>query len=228
MTVVELGAGTGKFTADCVSALSRAGVTLRRWHAVEPVPAMLDVLKAHKIPGVLGCAGTAERTGLGWSGEADLVVAAQAFHWFATPETLAEARRLLRAGGRLVLVWNTRDTADPWMGRMEREVIDPLYPVDVPRQQSGVWREVFSSPAAAALFGPLQHEQVRESHALSRDALLGRVMSLSVVGALGEGARGEVERQVRRFLAEHAPPPVPGTDLVAVPYVTDLYWCEAR
>jgi len=43
----------------------------------------------------------------------DAVVCAQAFHWFATREALAEIRRVLQPGGMLGLIWNVRDETVP-------------------------------------------------------------------------------------------------------------------
>ena len=41
----------------------------------------------------------------------DMVAAAQAFHWFDGPAFARECRRILRPGGRAVLVWNVRGSA---------------------------------------------------------------------------------------------------------------------
>lgn len=38
----------------------------------------------------------------------DFIVAAQAFHWFEPDETRREFRRILKPGGRIVLIWNER------------------------------------------------------------------------------------------------------------------------
>ena len=53
--------------------------------------------------------GTAEATALP-DGSVDRVVAAQAFHWFDPARAGAEWRRILRPGGWIVLLWNTRRT----------------------------------------------------------------------------------------------------------------------
>lgn len=45
----------------------------------------------------------------------DLVTAAQAFHWFPVPETLAEIRRIVRPGGHAVAFWNLRDLGHPFV-----------------------------------------------------------------------------------------------------------------
>ncbi|RYD61088.1 MAG: methyltransferase domain-containing protein, partial [Verrucomicrobiaceae bacterium] len=38
----------------------------------------------------------------------DLIVSAQAYHWFDTPEARAEFRRILKPGGKIALIWNER------------------------------------------------------------------------------------------------------------------------
>ena len=51
--------------------------------------------------------GTSEQTHLP-STSVDLIVAAQAFHWFEPKATLQEFRRILRPGGWVALIWNAR------------------------------------------------------------------------------------------------------------------------
>jgi SAM-dependent methyltransferase len=51
--------------------------------------------------------GTAEATTLP-DDSVDLVVAAQAFHWFDAAKTRAEFPRILKPGGNIVLMWNER------------------------------------------------------------------------------------------------------------------------
>jgi len=100
--VVDLGCGTG---LSCEPFL-RAG------HAVvgvEPNAEMrahaLARLGTHERFTVVD--GRAEATGLA-AGTADLLVAAQAFHWFDVPATRSEALRILRAPARAALIWNDR------------------------------------------------------------------------------------------------------------------------
>src|SRR5699024_6875524 len=52
--------------------------------------------------------------------EADIVVAAQAWHWFDPQLVQKEVRRLLVPGGGLGLIWNYLDTADPTVHRLTR------------------------------------------------------------------------------------------------------------
>ena len=57
--------------------------------------------------------GKAEATGLP-DKVADVVLAAQAFHWFRTEEALREFHRILKPGGWAALMWNERDESDPF------------------------------------------------------------------------------------------------------------------
>ena len=101
-TVVDVGAGTGKLTRQLVE-------TAARVVAVEPLEAMRELIPAGAIEVF---AGTAEALPLP-SGIADVVTAAQAFHWFKAADALGEMHRVLRPGGLLALLWNRRDLQDP-------------------------------------------------------------------------------------------------------------------
>src|SRR3954453_5767739 len=100
--VADVGSGTG---FSSVPFLENGNVVF----AVEPNAEMrraAERLLAH-YPGFRSVDGTAEATTLA-DRSVDLVVAGQAFHWFDPPRAAAEFRRVLRPGGRVVLMWNTR------------------------------------------------------------------------------------------------------------------------
>lgn len=95
---LEVGAGTGKATAD----IARAGVEVV---CIEPSPEMAAILDAKSLPGVSVEVSTFED----WEGEGrevDLIYAAQAWHWVERPAGYEKALRLLRPGGVLALLWN--------------------------------------------------------------------------------------------------------------------------
>lgn len=116
-TVVEFGAGTGIFTRQMLA----AGAHM---HAVEPSAPMLKVLleTSREYGGgstVQGHCASYENTDLA-DNCADLVVAAQAWHWFDPAAAQAEAARLLKPHGVLGLMWNYLDTSDPTVHRLTR------------------------------------------------------------------------------------------------------------
>lgn len=103
VVVADIGAGTGIFTA----LLLQKGYSV---YAVEPNEAMqsasIDLFKENKNFHPIN--GTAEATSLD-SKSVDLVVCAQAFHWFDAQKTQVEFKRILKDGGYVALIWNNRD-----------------------------------------------------------------------------------------------------------------------
>ncbi|MBE9126100.1 MULTISPECIES: class I SAM-dependent methyltransferase [unclassified Coleofasciculus] len=105
-TVLDLGAGTGKFTR----LLTCAGAKLI---AVEPVEGMRRQFSS-LLPGIEIMFGTAESIPLA-SASVDVVLVAQAFHWFQGKSSLQEIHRVLKPGGWLGLIWNVRDESVEWV-----------------------------------------------------------------------------------------------------------------
>jgi SAM-dependent methyltransferase len=102
--VVDLGAGTGRASL----AMAELGW---RVTAVEPGKPMLDVLRGEATEAGLLLStvqANAEQTGLDPQ-SADLVTAAQSFHWFDMDRALAEIARILKPAGGVALFWNVRD-----------------------------------------------------------------------------------------------------------------------
>jgi ubiquinone/menaquinone biosynthesis C-methylase UbiE len=111
-TVVDLGAGTGKFTKLLVSSAPRGARVI----AVEPVEGMRKKF-ASLLPMVELLAGSAEHIPLetNW---VDAVVVAQAFQWFNGIAALQEIYRALKPGGSLGLIWNATDESMDWMAKI--------------------------------------------------------------------------------------------------------------
>jgi SAM-dependent methyltransferase len=211
--VLEIGAGTGKFTELLVASGARIV-------AVEPIAAMRDAL-ARNRPDVRVLDGTAEDLPLEDS-TADAVVAAQAFHWFDGDRALREIHRVLRADGRLGLVWNARDEASDWSERLTG-IFDRLAGEDDPRYRSGRWREAFERTDA---FGPLHHQVAYHVHEVTRDGFLDRVLSVSYVASAPKEVRDGVIAQVFDLLDTH--PELAGRERLLMPYRTDVFWTVRR
>lgn len=161
----DIGAGTGISSR----LLANRGV---RVLAVEPNAAMRESAEPH--PGVTFVEGTAEATGLA-DASVDLVLCAQAFHWFKPREALAEFRRILKPGGRLVFLVNERDDGQAAMlaynaairAAAERELSEGMRAsIDEALMAEGLAVSPVSFP----------HTQ-----ALSREGLVGRARSASYV-----------------------------------------------
>jgi len=202
--VVDLAAGTGKFTR----------LLPGRLIAVEPVEGMRRQFAA-AVPGVPVVAGVAEA--IPFAGESvDAVTVAQAFHWFDADPALAEIRRVLRSHGRLGLVWNRRDESVPWVAQL-KALLEP-YEGQTPREwhrrwEKAAWRETG--------FTDLEEANFAYDQELDAEGLSGRVASISFVAALDESERETLLARVRELVAGFSEPFV-------LPYRTGVYWCTKR
>lgn len=204
--VLDLAAGTGKLTRSIVG--TGADVV-----AVEPVAAMRGALVA-SLPSVRALAGTAEAIPVR-DGSIDAATSAQAFHWFDAPAAIEELHRVLRPEGRLGLVWNVRDDADPVQARLT-QIMAP-YRGDAPAHDAQRWREAF---AASERFTPLERTSFRHAQRLDRDGVVDRVLSVSFIATLDEDERREVAREVGALVR-------PGATTI-LPYRTDVWTSRRR
>ena len=197
--VVDLGAGTGKLTRSLVALGHR--VT-----AIEPLPEMLEHI-VDTAPGAAGILGNAEVIPLP-DAYADVVTAAQAFHWFDHAVALSEIARVLRPGGRLALVWNVRDDTEPWVARLSALIGSES--ISVP--------DVIVPIGESGLFGPVETANFRFTQALDRETLLDLVLSRSYCAKLPPAEREPILVEVGALFDEHM---VDGE--LELPYVTECY-----
>lgn len=108
--IADVGAGTGKLTRVLADAPNAEVV------AIDPDPAMLAKLR-ETVPGVPTFTGTAEALPLP-DAALDAVVLGQAWHWVDPVAASAEIGRVVRTGGTLGLICNTRDNRVDWVRRL--------------------------------------------------------------------------------------------------------------
>ena len=209
-TVVDLGAGTGKFTAYLIK-------TGARVIAIEPVREMRAKIE-QTLTTVEARDGTATAIPLP-DNSVDAVTCAQAFHWFATKEALTEIHRVLKPGGRFGLIWNVRDESVDWIAELTG-IITP-YEGDAPRFAKGTWREVFPHPG----FSPLAEDRFAHSHTGSpEDVIINRIRSTSFIAALPVDEEAKVVEKLHALIA--ATPALAGKSVINMPYSTAAYWTE--
>lgn len=203
--VVDLGAGTGKLTRSLVALGHR--VT-----AVEPLPEMISWLR-RAVPGARALEGEAEAIALPDESN-DVVVAAQAFHWFEHGPALREITRVLRPGGSIALVWNTRDDREPWVAQLSEQVLG----------SEGLEERDAAAPVAeSGLFEPVERASFAHVQRLDRVSLVDLVLSRSYCAVMTPEERAPLLAQVERLFDEHE---VEGT--VELPYVTECFRAVRR
>jgi ubiquinone/menaquinone biosynthesis C-methylase UbiE len=202
-TVLDLGAGTGKLTR----ALVPTGASVI---AVEPGEQMLAQLRV-AVPGVHAMLGAAEAIPLA-DGTVDAITIGQAFHWFRHEEALPELHRVLRRGGAIGLIWNTRDHDHP----IQRDIRDLIAPLVRRRRKAHSVEELERSE----LFGPVEERQFGWTQSLTADDVVARVGSISFVAAATPEQRAELERQLREVVERAG-------GIVDFPYIARTYVTHA-
>ena len=108
-TVADIGMGTGIFTRLLLERdISVCGV--------EPNADMLRVAKENlkEFRNIFYFKNKAEKTGISEQ-TMDFVTAAQAFHWFDRQAFKLECQRILKPGGKVVIIWNNRDDSNEFV-----------------------------------------------------------------------------------------------------------------
>ncbi|KAH8803484.1 methyltransferase [Xylogone sp. PMI_703] len=195
--IVEVGAGTGKFT-EALAARPEGFEII----AVEPQDDMRRELEAKKLKGVRVVKDSAASMTIeeGW---ADAVIVAQAFHWFATEESLRRIHSVLKPSGTLGLIWNVDDwnTPNEWScataaGRAVKAVNESIED-GLARFRHMKWKDVFTSTTPHLFKHPLQENRdTKWTKYLSDEAIWKRLATVSAIQNLTSEKRDEVKRLV--------------------------------
>ena len=163
-TVLELGAGTGKLTQVLVD----LGHDV---HATDPDEQMLARLRQN-LPDVRTSVASAEDIPAP-DAAYDVVVVAQAFHWFDHDRALPEIARVLKPGGRIALVCTQEQLRS----------VEPLV----------------TSP----LFGFVEDQEFRHWQVVDRESIQDLALSRSNVAVLDEEARAAKLGEVLAFYDDY-------------------------
>ena len=152
----------------------------------------------HSSPKFTSVAATAEATTLP-EASVDFVTAGQAFHWFHRERCRNEFRRILRAGGWVVLVWNDRRTdSTPFLAEYEqllRTYGTDYASVDHKRIDGCVLHDFFGADPIRKSFPSYQHFDL--------PALKGRLLSSSYVPDAGQPRHVQMMGTLQTLFDEH-------------------------
>ena len=192
--VADVGSGTGILT----ELFLRNG---NRVYGVEPNREMREAGERllASYANFVSLDGRAEETTLD-DASVDFVTAGQAFHWFDPPRARREFMRILRPGGRVVLVWNDRRTAGtPFLEDYERLLVE--YGTDY-KAVSGKYAE---ESMIAALYGPseIRTKTFDNEQVFDLDGLRGRLASSSYAPQPGHADFDPMMRELEALFRRH-------------------------
>jgi len=193
--IADIGSGTG--------ALARLFLENgNRVFGVEPNPEMRMAGERllRRYGRFTSVAARAEATTLR-DGSVGFVTAGQAFHWFDPGPTRCEFARILKPGGIVALIWNTRrKEGEPFLAGYEQLL----------RAHGTDYREVYhgrrgSRESIRDFFhpDPVEEATFENRQAFDLEGLAGRLLSSSYVPGEGEPGHLEMMKAGRRLFEEH-------------------------
>lgn len=192
--VADVGSGTG----------ISAEIFLKngnRVFGVEPNEAMRNAGATYlaAYPNFVSVDGTAEQTSMP-DDSVDLIVSAQAFHWFDQVRARTEFRRILREHGFVALIWNERQlNTTPFLSEYEAFLMRYAHDYEHVRHENvneNKLAEFFESEYSSI---KLQNIQV-----LDFEGLLGRVLSSSYMPDESATNFSQMAKELQTVFAKHA------------------------
>lgn len=145
----------------------------------------------------------------------DLIVAGQAFHWFEPVQTRTEFVRVLRPGGHVVLVWNSRRLDVPFMQEYEQILHN------FTDNYGGVSERNILDENIAAFFAPqpMQLRVFENVQVFDFEGLKGRALSSCYSPAPGDPRHQPFLAALADLFARFQE-----NNAVHIQYITRLYW----
>ena len=168
---------------------------------VEPNAAMREAAAEYlaDLPKFELIDGTSSETSLP-ENSIDMIVAAQAFHWFEPEKTRTEFHRILKPGGHIVLMWNERQLdSSPFLVGYEALLIKYAYDYGNVRHENIAGEQLqdfFRSEYTSKTFA--NHQD------FDFDGIKGRLLSSSYMPNESDAVFNDMIEELRSLFAKHA------------------------
>lgn len=211
--IADIGSGTGISSELFVANGNRI-------FGIEPNAAMRAAGEAHfaDAANFVSVDATAEETTLP-DASVDMVLAGQAFHWFDQERARREFVRILKPGGWLVLMWNSRDEDTAFQQDYEKFVL--AFGTDY----TEIRHQNVTHDALAAFYAPVEMRAAhfRQAQVVDYEGLAGRVLSSSYMPGPEHPRYEAMLADLRRLFEQHQ---IDGR--VSLDLVTQVYFGQLR
>lgn len=211
--IADIGSGTGIFSKLL---LERGSYVI----AVEPNQAMRVAAEQmlESNPNFQTITGSAESTGLP-DQSVEFIVCAQSFHWFDHLAAQTEFRRILKPGGRVILIWNSRLTS----GTSFREEYDQLLHTYGTDYEKVNHKKNISQTMLLSFFkeGTMHEERFKMSQEFDFEGLRGRLLSSSYSPLPGHPNYNPMMTELRNLFDRNNQ-----DGIVLFDYETEIFWGE--
>jgi len=208
--VADIGAGTGIFSRLLLECGSHV-------IAVEPNKEMREAAEMDLggETNFRAVSGSAEETGLP-DHSVDFIVCAQSFHWFDRAAARKEFERILKPGGKIVLIWNNRLT----QGTPFREEYDRFLHTFGTDYKTVTQKNI--TPDALMQFfeaGDMQIGRFPNHQLFDLEGLAGRVLSSSYIPVPGDLSYEAMMGALRELFERNEQ-----SGQVSFDYETEVFW----
>lgn len=160
--------------------------------------------------------GTAENTTLP-DDSVNILVAAQAFHWFDPEPTRAEFKRILKPGGYVALIWNERQLeTTPFLIEYERLLL--RFASDYTK----VRHDNINDASLKSFFNKdFERATFSNAQVLDFEGIKGRVSSSSYMPSESDASYAVMAEELKTLFAKHAQ-----NDRISVLYDTNVFYTQ--
>ncbi|XP_062597945.1 uncharacterized protein LOC134259372 [Saccostrea cucullata] len=208
--ILELGAGTGKFT-ECLFKLCPQGMKVL---VTEPSSDFVKTLE-EKNPGVNTRQCSANNIPLP-DNSVKAIIAAQCFHWFANDENITEIVRVLKPGGNFVLVWNILDEKSLLNADFQKFILKWIK--DTPQYYDMRWEKFLDSCDKVRLVSRKCFDGPAFKGSI--DHLVRLRTTFSYIQSLEDDQKEKACEEIREFYENH--PEGKGKEFLTHPMITDV------
>lgn len=146
----------------------------------------------------------------------DLIIAAQAFHWFEPEATRSEFKRILKPGGHVALIWNERQLDSTKFLREYEQLL-----LKYGRDYEQVRHEQIDEVVLSRFFErEFERTSFSNSQVFDLEGLRGRLLSSSYMPDEADAAYGPMIKELETLFAIHAE-----NGRIEVLYDTNIFVC---